>query len=507
MLLKKRPAKNSKRGIYIADKLLLETAFQQGKHVKYVVNVKERELLILPSEEKTKNTVSIKDGIKPLIDLRDKKALSPFVGCGYLQIEIHDDVIKVIGFEESDGSTEDSSSLEVARKSTGKFYDITQLIQVRKKAEIYIPRSELERAVGDPLSFGQVAFTETYTHSYAGSASQSVQNVLHHLPIPLHVLSLFCGAGILDKAFIDTGFTIMNAVEKDADACKTYRYNIGNHVWEGDIREIEKFPNLPIAIGGAPCFGFTNSNRVTNDLDNPNNLLIREYIRAVQSSGVYVWVLENAPQLLTSWNGHFFEEIKEAFPDYKITAGVLTAADYGTPQVRKRAFVIGSRIGEIPLPEPETPFEQYTTVKEAFEGLHDRIPNQKDITKAKPETLERMSYVPPGGNIKDIPESIRPSGQHSIMYRRLKWEETAPTIVNMRKACISHPEHNRILSVRECARLNDIPDDYIFKGKLASMQQQLANCVPVRLGRAIAKVVKKAVEKFNAGNRLCPVGI
>ncbi|WP_255255215.1 DNA cytosine methyltransferase [Bacillus pseudomycoides] len=107
-----------------------------------------------------------------------------------------------------------------------------------------------------------------------------------------------------------------------------------------------------------------------------------------------------------------------------------------------------------------------------------------------------MNYVPEGGNIFDIPEEIRPKGKHSNMYKRLSWDEPAITIPNPRKVVITHPSKNRILTIRECARLLGLPDSFTFKGKLANMQQQVANAVPIQLGKSIAKNIKEAITAF-----------
>jgi len=88
--------------------------------------------------------------------------------------------------------------------------------------------------------------------------------------------------------------------------------------------------------------------------------------------------------------------------------------------------------------------------------------------------MERIKHVQQGGNVKDIPEEIRPKGQHSDMYKRLEWDKPSITIVNPRKAMLLHPTENRILSIRECCRLFSLPDNFIFKGSLSAMQESIA---------------------------------
>lgn len=202
-----------------------------------------------------------------------------------------------------------------------------------------------------------------------------------------------------------------------------------------------------------------------------------------------VFVLENVPQLLTKGK-KFVEEIKERLSNFEITVNKVNSADFGSAQKRSRAIIIGSKIGKIELKAPK--ICNVKTVRQAFEGLNDSIPNQLDYPKSKEDTKKRMSYVPQGGNFKDIPEELRTKGKHSNSYHRLAWDEQSITIPNIRKSCIMPPEGNRVLSVREAARLFDLPDSFVFYGTLASRQQMIANAVPLSLSTAIAKVIKNA---------------
>ncbi|MFS0783310.1 DNA cytosine methyltransferase, partial [Bacillus sp. 1P06AnD] len=262
---------------------------------------------------------------------------------------------------------------------------------------------------------------------------------------------------------------------------------------------LDKIPFAPVLIGGSPCKGFSNANRKNRFLDNPNNLLVRKYIEAVKHVQPFVFVLENVPQILTAGEGQFFNEIKNELSDYRICKHIVSSADYGDPQDRKRAIIIGSRLGpSIKLPEPSYANTKYKTVREAWKGLKSILANQKDISKPKAITLERIKSVPMGGNIMNIPENIRPKGVHSDMYKRLDWDKPSVTIVNPRKAMLLHPEEDRIISIREACRLFSLPDTFIFKGPLNKMQESIANSVPVKLGQMIANTVKKAIVHYNS---------
>lgn len=306
----------------------------------------------------------------------------------------------------------------------------------------------------------------------------------------MKVVSLFAGVGGLDLGFKNHDFQLVWANDFDKDACATYKHNLWDHIVHGDITQINSsdIPDCDIVIGGSPCFGFSNANRRTNFLENPHNLLVREYIRIVLEKNPKVFILENVPQILTAGDGQFMQEIIDALNQYHIEAKILNAADYGVPQARKRAIIIGSRIGKIVHPVPT--IQVHKTVKDALEGLSDDTPNQNDKIKHSEISLIRISCVKPGENIFNIPETIRPQGGQSCSYKRLEWDKPSITMVNIRKNMILHPLENRALTVREAARIQSFPDSFVFVGKLAAKHQQVANAVPPLLSDAIAKQIK-----------------
>ncbi|WP_198864014.1 DNA cytosine methyltransferase [Bacillus velezensis] len=119
-----------------------------------------------------------------------------------------------------------------------------------------------------------------------------------------------------------------------------------------------------------------------------------------------------------------------------------------------------------------------------------------------------MKHVPPGGNWRNIPDHLKTAkmlsknGVHSSIFRRLEWDKPSVTITNVRKTLMTHPVLNRTLTVRECARLFSLPDTFKFFGKLGSIQQQLANAVPVKLARSVANAVKNRFKEFHTNQKL-----
>ena len=162
--------------------------------------------------------------------------------------------------------------------------------------------------------------------------------------------------------------------------------------------------------------------------------------------------------------------------------------------MRKRAIIIGSRIGKVELPDTEVC--ALHTVRHALEKVDATWFNYEDVTIPKESTKEIMSYVPQGGNWKNVPESVHKFGPstQSNTYRRLAFDELSPTIANWRKCNLLHPVENRILTVSEAAALMGLDKGFKILGNtLGSKQQQVANGVTQAIGSFIKKYVLKAL--------------
>lgn len=498
--IKSRLAKVSHRGIYIQDNELKDTSFVPGEHFKYVIDIKHKRLVILPTEHETSNKVSkrcTKDGLKPVLDIRSAQALECFRDCAYLQVTIYEDKVKIEGFENGSNDFFDTQEVFNSKQVTC----ITEILNVNKKAEVILSKDSLQKAAGMesiPLIF--VTDCETSNRKIV-SKVMSFGNSLERLLLPLSFSSLCCGAGVLDLGFIKSGFDSVFALDLDKYACETYRANVDPKVICGDMLDLDEIPNAPVVLAGTKCQGFSSSNRRNNYSEREGSFtdpLIEKLLKLVSSNkAAKVLVYENVPQMLTCSNNKYLELFKSYFPDADISFDILPSAGFGSSQIRKRAIIIVSRIGKIELPKPYLQPSEYKTVREAFEGLSDDIPNQLDYTIPLKETIEKMQCVPQGGNVYDIPVDIRPHSKHSCSYMRLRWDMCSKTLASVRKAVILHPEYNRILSIREVARTLGINDDFVFKGSISAMQQQAANCVSFNLAKALGDVVRKAIDGFN----------
>jgi DNA (cytosine-5)-methyltransferase 1 len=340
-------------------------------------------------------------------------------------------------------------------------------------------------------------------------------------------IDLFAGAGGLSLGADQAGVDVRLAVEADPHPAATYAANHPRtNVFRGDIRRITK-AWLPrgrrgsILFGGPPCQGFSTSNQRTRTLSNPNNWLFKEFIRIARLWRPDWVVLENVRGLGETEGGVFLDHILQSMRDiaYTVSCWVLNAADYGVPQKRFRLFVVGSRDGiELEPPPPTTPAGRHVTVRQAIHDLPE-LPNgylvsrmayrcrpRSDyarvmrhalaesenhlVTRNSPDILRRYRHVPQGGNWEAIPARLMAnyadrSRCHTGIYHRLREDEPSIVIGNYRKNMLIHPTQDRGLSVREAARLQSFPDDYVFRGSIGFQQQQVGNAVPPLLAKAV----------------------
>lgn len=256
-----------------------------------------------------------------------------------------------------------------------------------------------------------------------------------------------------------------------------------------------------------------------------NNIVVDKYdsgeglVAHVQSYGVFDYlrtVLKSAPY------------------KYHIKADVLNAADFGVPQRRMRFVVIGTEYGGVAnfsLPKPTVKSENHVTVRDAIEDLELVKPSlsvmdppieMKDtpvnlssfagklrdsgcclhnhvITQTGDAALRRFEALAPGENFHDLSPELKDtytdaSRTQNTIYLRLKYNEPSGTVVNIRKSMWIHPVINRAVSIREAARLQSFPDEFVFEGTKDAQYQQVGNAVPPLLARAIAQKVMELLD-------------
>lgn len=314
----------------------------------------------------------------------------------------------------------------------------------------------------------------------------------------IRVISLFSGAGMLDHTFQkDDRFKLVYAAEYAHDAVETYRANIGDHIKECDIRILKgrDLPKADIIIGGPPCQPFSNANRHNQAREerHPEGDMFSHYIRLVKETGVKAFLIENVPGLLSAKMGYYMDLLKQELPNFQLVKKIVTDCDLGGFTKRKRAIIIGSRIGTPCIPDVKV--RPTRTAGSALKTVDKSWPNFADITLSSPLVKKKISLIPEGGNWMDLPKEFWTKSVHSNMYRRIDRSKPAISIANWRKFLLSPPrwddsdEWDRILSVSEAAALQGLDKHFTFLGTLNSMQQMVANGVTA----AIAKYCKNII--------------
>lgn len=333
------------------------------------------------------------------------------------------------------------------------------------------------------------------------------------------VMDLFSGAGGFLLGFEKEGFDIILSTDFDEDCEKVHKINRPNIPFvRADIRTLsnEKIDELlngqtvDVLIGGPPCQGFsTIGNRVSSDPErrtkyDPRNDLFREYIRILNHLQPKVFVMENVKGIKTRDGGTLFEEIQRQFKEtgYDFNCITLNAADYGVPQYRERVFFYGTRIGvdfEAPIPTHGENRNPYNIVLDAIGDLANKgeeVSNHVPLKHGE-KNIRRYQLIPEGGRLpeNDLPADLYRKNFGNT-FKRLDRNKPSLTMVPGHNAFPIHPWLDRSLTVREAARIQTFPDDYIFSGRRDKQCMQVGNAVPVQLANAWAKQVKGVLDNY-----------
>jgi DNA (cytosine-5)-methyltransferase 1 len=356
------------------------------------------------------------------------------------------------------------------------------------------------------------------------------------------LIDAFAGAGGMSLGFskrFGHAFDSVWASDFNRYCVETYNANFGEHCLPGDIVDIlndpaVKIPEADVVIGGPPCQGFSLLNKKRED--DHRKQLWRPYFEIVARSGAKVFVMENVPQLLCSFEYSEIIRTAEAM-GFKVCGSVLCAADYGVPQTRRRAIIIGCNFFDpaIVFPPRKTHFnpngngkqlalpynqndyliqpKKWQTVRDAIGDLPPpeetqikNVPPPLDLHFGRnPTELSRKRYsaIPKEGmNRFDLqriaPELtpkcwIRKKSGGTDLFGRLWWDRPAFTIrtefFKPEKGRYLHPEQHRPITHREAARLQSFTDDFIFKGSKIEIAKQIGNAVPPGLAARIADVI------------------
>ena len=329
---------------------------------------------------------------------------------------------------------------------------------------------------------------------------ESPEKAILKLGKPLNVVDLFCGAGGFTKGFELAGMESICGMDWCKNCGKTYRRNFEHPFIEGDISLSEtkealyktvqnalQGEPLNVLTGGFPCQGFSLSgSRVVED---PRNSLYKEMLEIVNELKPEFVVMENVKGLRSMLKGKVEKKIIADYKEagYTINVTTLLAANYGVPQKRERLIFIGNRIGAKNLhPKPFLKEKDFVTTKEAIEDLMN-LPDDKSInhvrTRHRKDMIPRLAAVPEG-------KSLYPNYVDS--WRKCQWNEASCTIKENHGGVNIHPIVPRVITVREMARLQSFPDDFIFEGPKTRQLVQLGNAVPPLMAKAVALAIVKA---------------
>lgn len=315
----------------------------------------------------------------------------------------------------------------------------------------------------------------------------------------LRVADLFGGAGLLGYAFQKEGFEISLAIEKDKIAAATHQRNLLGEIIIGDVSAIMPCGSFDVIIAGPPCQGFSSIGR--RDAEDPRNSLCLQVPKWAIATGARMAVIENVPAFLKSQEWSIMcKRFRRA--GYKLNLWILNARDFGVAQNRLRSITICGLDGvpDLSCLKPQAPI----TIREVFKGLPSfPAPEFQYFTrKQSAQSQERINLIPPGGDIRYLaeyhphlvaPSWFRTKGKIVDIWGRIDWDGVSNTLrtgfLNPSRGRFLHPEENRPISFREAARIQGLPDSFIFEGTPEQLARQIGNGVPLGLGRAIARAV------------------
>lgn len=342
------------------------------------------------------------------------------------------------------------------------------------------------------------------------------------------MIDLFAGVGGLSLGFEQAGFRVLIANEYDASIADSYKRNrVGTNMIVGDITKLpisEIFGNykgkVDLVVGGPPCQGYSQKGQ-RRTINDPRNFLFRHFTEVVQVVQPQYFVMENVPNLLTAERGFFRQELEKIFNElgYTITAQILCSADFGVPQNRHRAFIVG-KFGGAKV-EIQNVKRKRTTIWEAISDLaylnsgegnevsdymkHPESEYQKMMrqdcdkvynhiaTNHSKIALERLEMIPPNGGKEHLPPEHITKSIFSGTWERMDADDISVTITTRfdtpSSGKFTHPFLDRAITVREAARIQSFPDSFRFFGTKTSQMKQVGNAVPPLMAKAIAQAI------------------
>lgn len=325
----------------------------------------------------------------------------------------------------------------------------------------------------------------------------------------MELATFFSGAGGLDKGFENAGFHVIWANEYDKTIWETFERNFPNATLDRrsivDVKS-EDVPPVDGIIGGPPCQSWSEAG-ARRGIEDKRGQLFLDYIRILREKQPKFFLAENVSGILHDKHKEAFTGILNDFSEagYGVHFKLLNASDYEVPEDRKRVIIIGFRKDlNVDFAFP-LPVENKMTLRDAIGDLPDPVPSKDGKRTGETNLL--------------IPNHEYMTGSFSTIYmsrnRVRSWDEPSFTIQAGARHAPIHPsapkmvwvdkdrfefakgseESYRRLSVRECARVQTFPDDFIFHyNKISDGYKMIGNAVPVKFAEHLAIAIKDALE-------------
>lgn len=339
-------------------------------------------------------------------------------------------------------------------------------------------------------------------------------------PKPI-ALDLFCGSGAVTLGLKQAGFRVIGAVDFDSGACRTYRANHPEvRLLEKDIRTAEPddfadliSDKLDLLVVCAPCQPFSSQNRHKNEND-ARNSLVEESKKFIERFSPSLVFLENVPGLAsTDIFGSFTDWLKDV-AGYDVASPMrVDASELGVPQRRTRMILVAAK-GVSLKRATDIARSGRKTIQETIKTLP--VPpigrsaaGSDPLHYARQHSalnIERLQHIPvDGGGRESLPYHLqlachrgKKKSSFSDTYGRMKWDDVAPTLTtgctDITRGRFAHPVQNRAITLREAARIQSFPDEYIFWGNASQVATQIGNAVPPEMMRRIAMSLKAALK-------------
>jgi DNA (cytosine-5)-methyltransferase 1 len=316
---------------------------------------------------------------------------------------------------------------------------------------------------------------------------------------------LFCGCGGLSTGLLDAGVDVRIGVDLDRPSIETFDLNHATRrskSLRGDVRELsgDRLAELAggpiqLLVGGPPCQPFSVAGKRRALADHRGDLIF-EFVRVLGETRADAYIFENVPNLASVAKGQVLGDLLASLAEigYSATARVLLAADYGVAQMRKRLFVVGTRDrGGVPMPPPATHGapssgrKPYVTARDVLDDLPDvATPAAEEVANHEP-TFHSDAML--AAFARQAPGTREPKSRHDRLHPDRPGYTLRAGTGNFSPLRPVHYAYDRVLSVRECARLQSFSDDFHWPDEQARLQQyrQVGNAVPPILARAVVE--------------------